>query len=247
MKDTQSIMGMPITVEIVDDNATVQTLQQVFDYFTQVDRVFSTYKPDSEISRINAGEILPEAFSRDMRTIFQLSETTKQQTQGYFDMGPVGLCDPSGVVKGWAINQAAQRLRAAGWKKFYVEAGGDIQADGVNAAGTPWRVGIRNPFAKQQIVKAITLSNKGVATSGSYERGAHIYNPHDRSQPITNIVSLTVVGPNVCEADRFATGAFAMGRAGIAFIEHLPGFEGYMIDEHGVATMTSGFDAFVRP
>jgi thiamine biosynthesis lipoprotein len=63
--------------------------------------------------------------------------------------------------------------------------------------------------------------------------------------PLQDIVSLTVIGPNVYEADRFATAAFAMGKRGIYFIEQLPGFEGYMIDAAARATFTSGFERYV--
>ena len=74
----------------------------------------------------------------------------------------------------------------------------------------------------------------------------HIYNPHAPEQALGDIVSLTIIGPDVLEADRFATGAFAMGADGIQFIERQAGLEGYAIDAAGIATMTSGFGAFVR-
>ena len=124
--------------------------------------------------------------------------------------------------------------------------GGDIQVAGTNSQGQPWRVGIRNPFNPHEIVKVLAIGDCGVATSGTYIRGQHIYNPKSSGQPITEIVSLTVIGPNVYEADRFATAAFAMGRAGIFFIEQLEGLEGYMIDRHGQATLTSGFARYVQ-
>lgn len=104
--------------------------------------------------------------------------------------------------------------------------------------------GIRNPFNKEEIIKVISLKDAGIATSGTYIRGQHIYNPHEIEKPITEIVSLSVIGPNVYEADRFATAAFAMGEKGIMFIEKLNGFEGYMVDKNGLATMTGGFQAY---
>jgi len=76
-------------------------------------------------------------------------------------------------------------------------------------------------------------------------RGGHIYNPTNTDQPISGIVSLTVIGPDVYEADRFATAAFAMGPAGLLFMENLPGFEAYMIDPNGMAAYTSGFERYV--
>jgi FAD:protein FMN transferase len=107
-------------------------------------------------------------------------------------------------------------------------------------------VGIRNPFAPAEVVKVVYPRGQGIATSGSYIRGAHIYNPHAPTEDIRDIVSLTVIGPDVLEADRFATAAFAMGNKGILFIEKLPGFEAYAIDAKGIATLTSGFEAYIR-
>jgi len=238
-------MGMPITVEIVDPAATAAALDRVFDYFNYVDRKFSMYKDDSEISAINRRELSVAAASADMRAVFALAEQTRQETDGYFDIERGGRYDPSGLVKGWAIFHAAEILSADGFENFYVDAGGDIQAVGHNSRGQDWRVGIRSPFNSTEIVKVLAVSNRGVATSGTYVRGQHIYRPQAEAPLETDIVSLTVVGPDIYEADRFATAAFAMGAAGIEFIEGLDGFEGYMIDRHGQATLTSGLGRYV--
>jgi thiamine biosynthesis lipoprotein len=246
MKQTRLLMGMPITIEVVDATAPADICERVFAYFRSVDQIFSTYKPGSEISRINNREITIEQASQDMRTIFALAEQTRHETNGYFDIVRDGVYDPSGVVKGWAIEQAAQIMRLAGCRNFYIDAGGDIQAVGKNSQSRPWRVGIRNPFNLHQIVKVLAISNRGVATSGTSIRGRHIYNPKTDGPLVTDVVSLSVIGPNIYEADRFATAAFAMGEEGIRFIERLEGFEGYMIDRHGQATFTSGFTRYVH-
>ncbi len=244
MKQTRLLMGMPITVEILDSGISADVLESVFAYFGYIDETFSTYKDTSEISRLNRGEIRPEECSDDVRTILALSEQTRQDTQGYFDIERDGVLDPSGIVKGWAIQQAANRLHSGGWRDFYIDAGGDIQVSGTKD-GQPWRVGIRNPFRHDEHVKVLAISDRGVATSGSAVRGQHIYNPYQPGVPLVEVMSLTVVGPNVFEADRFATAAFAMGRQGISFIENLEGFEGYMIDNAGLATYTSGLERYV--
>jgi len=236
-------MGMPVTVEIVDLSATSETFDAVFTYFEYVDEKFSTYKATSEISRINRGEITETEWSVDMRTIFELAAETKSATRGYFDMiTPQGIFDPSGLVKGWSIHRAAEMLLGFGFKNFYVDAGGDIQVHGENSRNEPWKIGIRHPFKPDVIVKIISVTDKGVATSGNYIRGAHIYNPHSLELLPEEVVGLTVVGPNVYEADRFATAAFAMGRNGIKFIQELRDFEGYSIDVDGMALMTAGFE-----
>ena len=238
-------MGMPITLEVIDRSATDNLFDDVFAYFEYVDEKFSTYKDNSEISRINRGELSLEESSPDMKTIFELAEQTLVETNGYFNIEHGSLYDPSGVVKGWAIFNAAKILRQSGVKDFYVEAGGDIQMSGMNAQGQNWRVGIRNPFNLDEIVKVLSVTDCGVATSGTYVRGQHIYNPLDESQLITDVLSLTVIGCDIYEADRFATAAFAMGKSGIDFIECLVGFEGYMIDKDKMATFTTGFEKWV--
>jgi FAD:protein FMN transferase len=247
MKDIRLIMGMPIEIDIVAD-APQEVFEDAFAYLVSVDERFSTYKKESEISRINRGEVTLEEASADMQFVCAIAERTKFETNGYFDIKkPDGTLDPSGVVKGWAIKSAAARIRAAGFDHYFVNAGGDIASSGKNAEGKDWSVGIRNPFNTDEIVKVVYPRGQGIATSGSYIRGAHIYNPHAPLEEIQDVVSLTVIGPDVLEADRYATAAFAMGKAGSAFIESLPGFEAYAIDADGTATLTSGFEAYTRP
>ena len=244
MKETRLLMGMPITVEVLDSGVAYGDLEAVFSSFACVDDTFSTYKASSEISRINRGELAEEQYSDDMRTILALAEQTKRETQGYFDIRRDDGYDPSGIVKGWAIRNAAHILRERGFRNYYVDAGGDVQVCGIKDGG-PWRVGIRNPFNRHENVKVLALSDRGVATSGTAIRGQHIFDPHQPDAPIRDIVSLTVIGPDVYEADRFATAAFAMGARGIRFIESRDGLEGYMIDARGRATYTRGFERYV--
>lgn len=241
MKETRLIMGMPIEIEIIGSDVR-SVLETAFTYLVTIDERFSTYKKNSEISRINRGEIESSAWSAEMREIFTLAEKTKKETDGYFDTRhPDGYIDPSGIVKGWAILNTAALIRKAGYEDYFVNAGGDIAMGGRNVEGKDWSIGIRNPFNLNEIVKIVYPRGKGIATSGSYIRGAHIYNPHAPEEKLADTVSITVIGPDVLEADRFATAAFAMGKSGIAFIESLSGFEGYAIDVRGTATLTNGF------
>lgn len=239
MPETRLIMGMPITIEVVGD-VDGKATAAAFDYFQAVDARFSPYKPDSELSAVNRGAL--ETLSDEMREVLGLAELTRHETMGYFDIRrPDGRIDPSGLVKGWAIRNAARRVEALGHGDYCVEAGGDLQCRGHNAQGGSWRVGIRSPFAPDRIVKVLTPGDAGVATSGAYARGRHIYDPHERVAASDDLASLTVVAADIYEADRFATAAFAMGRDGIAFIQSMPGLEGYAIGRDGIATMSSGF------
>ena len=246
MRETRILMGMPITVDI--GGAPGALVPGVFDYFEQIDRRFSTYRTDSEISAINRGDVPVKDWSGEMMEVLALAERTRNETGGYFDIRKAdGSLDPSGIVKGWAIRNAADIVRKAGAGDFFIEAGGDIQSLGRNASGGDWSVGIRNPFKTDEIIKVVYPRGRGVATSGTYARGQHIYNPHEPSDAISDIVSLTVVGSDVLEADRFATAAFAMGPDGILFIEQTPGLEGYLVDINGRATPTSGFGDLCEP
>lgn len=270
MKLERVMMGMPVCIEVVDPHVTEHDIEAVFEYYNEVDMRFSTYKTESEISKINRGEVLPHEYSPEMQEVFALSEETKKLTKGYFDIKrPGGLIDPSGLVKGWMIHHGAQILLKRGFTSLYVEIAGDIQTHGKNPDGEFWRIGIKNPFNTAQIVKVVKLSGQGIATSGTYERGEHIWKGgevgrreldeqkrprrHDTavsSSERTNkgertIASVSIIAKNIYEADRFATAIFAMGEKGIMFAEKYPGLEGYIIDSTGRATMTSGFEKFL--
>lgn len=247
MRETRILMGMPIAVD-VGGASNGELINAVFGYFEHIDRRFSTYRTDSEIAAINRGDIPVRDWSGEMQEVLTIAEQTKHETGGYFDIRkPDGSLDPSGIVKGWAIRNAAGILQRAGIGDFFIEAGGDIQSRGRNASGHDWSVGIRNPFNADEIVKVVYPRGRGIATSGTYVRGQHIHNPHGIGSPIEDIVSLTVVGADVLEADRYATAAFAMGRDGILFIEQTPGLEGYVVDTNGRAMPTTGFGALCEP
>jgi len=236
MRETRFIMGMPVIAE-----STKGPLEDIFEFLRQIDERFSPFKETSEVSRFNAGLLSENDLSADVRYVLAQCERTKQETDGYFDCYHKGKFDPSGYVKGWAIQRAADMLAPYG--SYYMEIAGDLQVGGTKD-GQPWAIGVRNPFNATEIVKRVALSDAGIATSGTAARGQHIYNPHAEG-PINEIVSLSVIAPKIVDADRFATAAFAMGRAGIEFIARQPGLEGYMIESEGIATFTPGFNAYV--
>lgn len=244
MKQTRFIMGMPVTIEIINCRDR-KLFKQVFDFFRGIDQQFSPYKKNSEVSQINRGVLKKKDFSVKMKKIISLAKKTERQTEGYFNVFQNHIFDPSGIVKGWAILEAAKILKKNGQKNFFIEAGGDIQVSGRNESGHRWKIGIKNPFQPSEIVKVLNISSQGVATSGSYERGQHIYNPKG-GEVTDDVVSLTVIGHNIYEADRFATAAFAMGEKGLQFIDSITGLEGYAIKKNGIATFTRNFDQFTK-
>ncbi len=235
-------MGMPITVEIVSDQIGAKdSIDRVFDYFRKIDERFSTYKPESEISQINNG-LAKSKWSSDMLAVMKLASQTKDLTNGYFNIEFQGKIDPSGIVKGWSIYEASKLIRDE-YSNYYIEAGGDIELAGLNQDSQPWQIGIRNPLDINKEVKVVNLKIGGIATSGNYIRGQHIYDPVHQKL-IDNPISLTVIGPNILEADRYATAAFAMGLSGINLIEQTDGLEGYMIDKDMIGTKTTNFERY---
>ncbi len=172
-------------------------------------------------------------------------ERTKLETEGYFDCRCRGEIDPSGLVKGYAISQAAKLLIEAGCQNFLIEIAGDLQTKGVNDEGKPWQVGIENPFNRAEIIKIVKLADMGMATSGTAIHPDHIINPLTR-QPAHEIASLTVIAPNVYDADRMATAAFAMGQKGVEFMQKLPGYAAYMVTNDRQGIMTESFKQYVQ-
>ena len=142
MRETRILMGMPITVD-VGSASEAALIDEVFAYFECIDRRFSTYRADSEIAAINRGDVPVSDYSREMRDVLALAEQTKNETNGFFDIRkPDGSLDPSGIVKGWAIRNAADIVRRAGVRDFFIEAGGDIQSSGKNAVGNATGVSV---------------------------------------------------------------------------------------------------------
>jgi thiamine biosynthesis lipoprotein len=244
---TRIQMGMPITIEVVGPDVATDDLDDAFAYLHQVEARFSTYLPDSEMTRLNQGLVTYDTASPDMRDMLDRADDTRRETGGHFNAWRDGRCDLAGVVKGWAIKGVADRLTAHGHRNYLVNAGGDIQTAGGNTDGEAWRIGIRNPADVTKIVKIVNLSGEGIATSGTYERGDHIYRPMPVASDVDPVVAITIIGPNVYDADRFATAAFAMGAHGLNFVQSLEGFEGYAIHASGIARYTAGFRRYLVP
>lgn len=242
-----TIMGMPAVIQVAEPTAKLADINAVFRLWRSIDRRFSPFRPKSELSYYNRGELPTDELSSEMTEVLLLSQRTSDQTHGYFAIRrPDGQLDPSGLVKGWAIWRGAELLKSRGYRNFYVEIAGDIQTLGVNDHGEPWRVGIRHPFDTSRLLGIITARNIGVATSGNYEQGDHIYNPHQPETP-QDLISLTVVAANIYDADRFATAAFAMGEKAIEFIESRDDCEALVVTADGELRLSSGFDHFLQP
>jgi thiamine biosynthesis lipoprotein len=192
-------MGMPVRVGGDVDP------EPVLAWLRWVDATFSTYRPDSEISRLDRGDLALADAHPLVREVLERCEALRAETEGYFDVRAAGRLDPSGYVKGWAVERAAAR---ADGNRFFIDAGGDVAM-----RGGPWRVGIRHPLERRRVAAVIEVTAAAVATSGTYERGAHVLDPHTGLPPC-GVQSVSVVGPDLGTADAYATAAFAMGEAG---------------------------------
>ena len=189
---TEHVMGMPVRVAGDVDAA------RVFAWLRWVDATFSTYRPDSEISRLGRGERFePHPL---VRSVLARCEALRAATGGWFDARAGGRLDPSGYVKGWAVERAA----AFGRSRFLIDAGGDVLLRGT------WRVGIRHPYEPGRLAAALTLADCAVATSGAYERGPHVLDPFT-GRPAAGLASVTVIGRDLGTADAYATAGFAAG------------------------------------
>jgi thiamine biosynthesis lipoprotein len=214
---TEHIMGTAVTIEVRDAHVPNVALEAAFARLRWVDALFSTYRADSEISALNAGRLALRDAHPAVRAVLARGEALRLATRGAFDMGAPrpGEIEPSGLVKGWAVDLAVARLRRAGVRALCIEAGGDIRV-----AGGPWRIGIRHPHRHDRVAGVLVLHAGAVATSGAYERGAHIVDPVT-GHAARGLHSATVVARTLAHADAYATAIFAMGRRGPAWASRL--------------------------
>jgi FAD:protein FMN transferase len=243
LRQVRDLMGMPVTIVVVDDDpAAPEAVEAAFEDFALLDRTFSPFLADSAVSGINRGELELSESGPLVQQALDLCRHYEQATAGYFSAWLPGRFDPSGLVKGWAIDRACSILDRHRLRNYFVDAGGDVQTRGTSDEGGPWRVGIRHPVSRNEVVRVILAEDLAVATSGTYEKGEHIVDPHT-GKPARDWLSVTVVGPDIFTADVYATAAFAMGEAGLDFIERTPAHEAYAIRPDLVARWTAGFDA----
>lgn len=244
MHHAEHVMGTVVSIDLADDlsEATLRTLMEdVCGWLHEVDGRFSTYRPDSEVSRFRREEIPLQECSPDMRTVLEACADLWRFTDGYFDAYAGGPLDPSGYVKGWSVEVASARLAAAGSVNHCINAGGDIRARGRTGEGKPWKVGVRHPWEADKLSWVLTLSDGAVATSGTYERGHHVFNPRTGG-PARGLRSVTVAGPDLALADAYATAALAMGQSGINWLAKLvpEGYESAAVTDDGRAFTSAG-------
>ena len=234
-------MGTAVSVDIRDRIEDADgAFGDVFAWLHSVDATFSTYKDDSEITRLQRGVITRADASADVRFVLEECERLRDETDGYFDAYASGSLDPSGFVKGWSVEVASSMLVERGSTNHFINAGGDVRVRGVPEEGRFWNVGISDPSGLTSLRIVVSVTDAGVATSGTSERGAHVYDPHTL-KPATASSSVTIIGPELAYTDAYATAALAMGHRARHWLEGLPDHESYVIDAQGNEWSTLGF------
>jgi thiamine biosynthesis lipoprotein len=231
------VMGMPISLALrglhVDDDRAEVAWQNCLAVLREADRMFSTYRDDSMISRLQRKEIDLADCPAEVHEVLDLGERARVGSHGAFDVrrpGPDGstVLDPSGVVKGWAVDRASRALEVLPGTDFCLSAGGDMLCRTTRTGAPPWRIGIEDPHDPRRVVAVVPVRNGAVATSGLAHRGAHIVDARTGTTP-HDVASVTVVGPSLVRADIDATAAFALGADSIAWLGGRPEHSGLVV------------------
>ena len=245
-------MGTAISFEILDPLPDGERLGEALRWLHHVDDIFSTYQYGSQINRLGRGELALEDADEEVRDVLRRCVELTSITNGAFDAFDLtkrcdSTLDPSGYVKGWSIELAARILEDGGATTFCINVGGDVLLRGAPTPRATWRVGIRHPDqADRQAATLELVGPCGVATSATYERGAHIIDP-STGQPTTELASATVVGPDLAVVDAYATAVFVMGLSGLDWIEQQPGYAAYLITHDERTHWSSGLDGALAP
>jgi len=254
MRHAEPVMGTVVSFDVPAAAVADGSLETTLRWLHWVDRVFSPYRPDSDVALLAAAEVTIDGCAPEVAEVISACTAIRLCSGGYFTSAPGGVFDPSGYVKGWAVERAAAILAAAGSAHHLVNGGGDVQCVGGRPRGgltpgsagqEPWRVGVADPFKRGRLALVVEATGSAVATSGVAERGDHIIDPH-LGRPAAGLASLTIVGPSLALADAYATAAFAMGPDRARdWTESLPGYEAYAIAAGGESWQTSGFAAHI--
>lgn len=247
IRHAEHVMGTVVSFDVPGSARGDGSLDAAIRWLHWVDRVFSPYRADSDVSLLARAEVTVDACVPEMAEVLAACAFVRDLSGGYFTAAPGGQFDPSGYVKGWAIERAAALLAGAGSAGHVVNGGGDVQCAGGRGTAEPWRVGIAHPLHPGRLALVVGARDCAVATSGTAERGSHILDPHT-GQPASGLASLTIVGPSLALADAYATAAFAMGPARARdWTASLEGYAAFAITVTGDAWHTPGFARYIAP
>ncbi|SDO01303.1 thiamine biosynthesis lipoprotein [Klenkia soli] len=244
----EHVMGMPISLALrgrhTTDRAARDAWAEVMTELRDVDRVFSTYRADSVISRLGRGEVTVEDCVPEVAEVLALAAAAEHDSGGAFSAwlpGPDGVrwLDPSGVVKGWATERAAAWLAQLPDTDFCLSAGGDLTCRTLDPDGPPWRIGIEHPTDPGRVLAVLPVATGAVATSGTAHRGAHLVDARTGLAP-TGVAQVTVWGDSLTAADIDATAAFALGSGAAVWLATRPGRSSFVVWADGSTTTVDG-------
>jgi thiamine biosynthesis lipoprotein len=231
-------MGTMASIHVHDD-APAALIEEAIDAalaeLERLEAMFSTFRADSQISEINAGRRTLADCAPEVIAVLDACTWLEHASGGAFTAHPPdrpGELDPSGFVKGWAAEQAAWWLGKAGLHHYYLAVGGDLLVHGSPAPDRPWHVALADPRRPGAAIAAIDIVSGAVATSGTSERGAHIWDGRG-GRPSGDLLAVTVVGPSLAWADAFATSAFALGAGGPRWVTQFDGYSAIAVDRDG--------------
>ncbi len=206
----------------------------------RIDELFSTFKPDSAVSRLRRGELGPPDLPADLEEVLARCQAAAQITNGWFDPWAMpGGVDPSGLVKGWAVDRVAAILRTRGVRSALINGGGDIACFGPPPGDGPWRIGIRHPWRADALAAIVECDGGAVATSGTYERGKHLIDPRTGAHRAA-VASATVIGTDLALADALATALAVAGDELLSCVLELDGYQAHLVDWDGTEHTTPG-------
>ncbi len=218
MRFVETVMGIPMSVEILElaDDAAVALAREAFELIKAADRRFSTYRDDSEVAAVNRGSLCYDDYSEDLREVLAIAERAERNSGHAFSARLPGRnLDLNGVVKGWAVQRAADLLVARHVEAFCFNAGGDVIVHGRPTGLPSWNIAVRSPWDAAGHLAVLAVTDGGaVATSGSYERGAHILDGRTGCRS-AQFASVTVLAPRLTTADVLATSVFVLGDEGL--------------------------------
>lgn len=244
IRRAEPVMGTVVSIHVrpgdVSEGDVYLAIAEARARLHRADAVFSTWKANSPMSRFRRGEMGRDQLPAEVADVLDRCAEARRVSGGWFDpwAAPGGV-DPTGLVKGWAAAQALEALKDCGAPAAMVNAGGDVALFGLRSPGQAWRIGIQNPFDRATLATVVEPVS-AVATSGTYERGAHVFDPFN-GQTRAAVASATVTGPDLGLADALATGLLAGGRAALGAVEDLDGYEALLIDWDGELRPTDGF------
>jgi thiamine biosynthesis lipoprotein len=233
-------MGTVFTLDIRDAGRWEPAIAEVAAWLHHIDKVFSTYSESSDISRMGRRELALADADPSVALVLELCAQAQTRTGGAFTAMPQGRLDPTGLVKGWAIERASRLLTGHGALNHAVNGGGDLQLAGSAAPGRPWVVGIGDPADRGRIASTVSGRDFAVATSGVSERGSHILDPLT-GRPAAGLASATVVGESLTFADAYATAAFVLGGEAVRWVEEVDGYEALLIAADGTISTSKGW------